>query len=193
MEEENVLKFYDVDNSNSIEKLRLIRKEIKAKDKKIKREKQELRRLLKQTYEIDARLKRQEKIIRAKYQESRSKRKQEKKVIKQTRFQRKYQILPMTKGTRNLGIEVKSAFEQNISEVKYTNKTNTDNQDILEQDITRDLQSRIQYAITRFGEVRVQFGIGMVLRNQDGETINWYHTNSHVRVTATTNIAFLVR
>ena len=97
MEEENVLKFYDVDNSNSIEKLRLIRKEIKAKDKKIKREKQELRRLLKQTYEIDARLKRQEKIIRAKYQESRSKRKQEKKVIKNVKFQRKYQALPSYK------------------------------------------------------------------------------------------------
>ena len=33
----------------------------------------------------------------------------------------------------------------------------------------------------------------MVLRNQDGETIDWYHTNSHVRVTATTDIASLVR
>ena len=47
--------------------------------------------------------------------------------------------------------------------------------------------------MNRFGEVRVQFSVGMVLRNQDLETIIWFHTNSHVRVTSTTNINFLVK
>ena len=51
--------------------------------------KKELRRLLRQTQESEARLKKQEKINRAKYQEARSKRKQEKKAIKQTKYQKK--------------------------------------------------------------------------------------------------------
>ena len=57
MEASNLLEFYNLNNSQSIEKMKMLRKEIKAKDKKIKREKKELRRLLRQTQEIDARLK----------------------------------------------------------------------------------------------------------------------------------------
>ena len=59
MEATNLLEFYNLNNSQSIEKMKMLRKEIKAKDKKIKREKKELRRLLRQTQEIDARLKKQ--------------------------------------------------------------------------------------------------------------------------------------
>ena len=72
MDLENVLKFYNLDEHQSIEKMKLLRKEIKAKDKKIKREK-ELKRILRQTLEIDARLKKQEKIIRDEYPGVRSK------------------------------------------------------------------------------------------------------------------------
>jgi hypothetical protein len=193
METSNLLEFYNIDEHQSLEKMKLLRKEIKAKDKKIKREKKELRRLLRQTQEIDARLKKQEKINRAKYQEARSKRKREKKAKKQTKYQKKQQKKSLPKETKNILTEVRSAFEQNISEMKYTNRTDTDNQDTIQRDITRDLQPRIQNAITRFGEVRIQFGVGIVLRNQDGESIDWYHTNVADRVTALTDIITLVR
>jgi nicotinamide riboside kinase len=54
-------------------------REIKVKAKKITREKHELKLLLKKTQELDDKLRTQAEKIRAKYQESRNKRKLEKK------------------------------------------------------------------------------------------------------------------
>ena len=182
-------------------KLRELYREIKSKAKKIRKDKKELKQLITKIKVQDKKLKVQDAIIkykhqsyineRTKLQEIRSLRKQQRKELKKLRYEKKQKELdkvPKAQSTNDIETKIISAFEENISQISYINRSKTTDIRKLEHDIVSDLLPRIRHAIIRFGEVKVHFSIEVQLTNPDNESLVFYHTNNSITMNNNTNI-----